>query len=575
MRFHLLGVGSIGSLFATHLSALDSAQVRLILRRKDLAAQLLNPSTSTDPSRHPHGTIKLERDGLVRKTTNLEMELTRSPAESMSTQSSSRSNRRTPTIDPSVWLRNDPIETLIVTTKAPQTLPALRHILPRLSSRSTIVLCQNGMGTLEGLLERYWPEDRSDEIEREREQDSGSEDRWRVGLGGGGGRPSFICATTTHGAWRKGGGGHFVHAGMGDVKFGVLPNRAVLSAISNCPEPSWSNPAENPILNPRSLVDPILEHLPLTPITSNLRTTISSLLSCTDLKPIWLSLPTLQTAQLQKLAVNASVNSLTALMGVNTGALIGSQKAISLIDTVSKECGQVFAAHLAREAGTWSPTPPSSSSALDANHDEANSPESSPSPPPLPHHHPLSPESLRAYTLSVLFKTSSNLSSTLSDLLPLQQSTTFTLDNSPSLPSRTEIEFINGYITALGTRYGIETPVVKALGEMVLLKEEMGRVGAIDKVWQGRATPSTSVGAGGSQSRRERRPSIFSSSSSSSGSGSDSRSTTSRGGRGIPEEKKSHARAEKYDRIRRESEDRSRSREIERIQRERGHGEGG
>lgn len=239
MRFHLLGVGSIGSLFATHLSSLDSAQVRLILRRKDLATQLLNPSSSADSSRHPHGTLKLERDGLVRRSSNLEMELTRNPAEASSSRSTSP-NRQTPKIDPSVWLRNDPIETLIVTTKAPQTLPALRHILPRLSSRSTIVLCQNGMGTLEGLLEKYWPEDRSDEIERERETNGGglgSEDRWRVGTGGG--RPSFICATTTHGAWRKG-GGHFVHAGMGDIKFGVLPNRAVLSTISNYPEPSWS-----------------------------------------------------------------------------------------------------------------------------------------------------------------------------------------------------------------------------------------------------------------------------------------------------------------------------------------------
>ncbi|GAA5835140.1 hypothetical protein JCM5353_003567 [Sporobolomyces roseus] len=563
MRFHLLGVGSIGSLFATHLSSLDSAQVRLILRRKDLATQLLNPSSSADSSRHPHGTLKLERDGLVRRSSNLEMELTRNPAEASSSRSTSP-NRQTPKIDPSVWLRNDPIETLIVTTKAPQTLPALRHILPRLSSRSTIVLCQNGMGTLEGLLEKYWPEDRSDEIERERETNGGglgSEDRWRVGPGGG--RPSFICATTTHGAWRKG-GGHFVHAGMGDIKFGVLPNRAVLSTISNYPEPSWSTPSQNPLLNPLSTIDPTLEHLPLTPVTENLHTTISTLLSCTELRPLWLPLPTLQIAQLQKLAVNASVNSLTALMGVNNGALIGSQKAKSLIETVSNECGAVFAAHIAREEGRWIPPAPrldSSSSSFDSQSDEETPTTDSPSfPPPLPDHHPLSPQSLLAHTLSVLFKTSSNISSTLSDLLPLHQNSTFTLDNAPSLPSRTEIDYINGYVTALGRRYGIETPVVKALGEMVLLKEEMGRVGAIDRVWEGRkekVVRESSRGISRSPPREGERRSIFS------------------GRMGSPETRRSHERAEKYERIDRDNEERFRTREIERIQRARGHDQGG
>ncbi|GAA5983830.1 hypothetical protein JCM5350_007563 [Sporobolomyces pararoseus] len=587
MRFHLLGVGSIGSLFATHLSTLDSTQVRLILRRKDLASQLLNSASSHESSLHPHGTIRLERDGLVRKTTNLEMELTPDPAETSLSRTRSSSTRPTPRIDPSVWLRNDPIETLIVTTKAPQTLPALRHILPRLSSRSTIVLCQNGMGTLEGLLEKYWPEDRSDEIERERQVSprlgSGPDDQWHVGVGG---RPSFICATTTHGAWRKG-GGHFVHAGMGDVKFGVLPNRAVLSALSNYPEPSWSTPSENPILNPRSLIDPTLKHLPLTPATFNLHTTVSSLLSLTELQPTWLPLPTLEIAQLQKLAVNASVNSLTALMGVNNGALIGSRKAKDLIRTVSNECGSVFAAHIAREEGTWTPPPLSSSS---AHNDDDNSSDflaephtSHPLPPPLPPHHPLSPRSLLAHTLSVLFKTSSNLSSTLSDLIPLQSTTSFTLDNAPSLPSRTEIDFINGYVTALGERYGIDTPVVKALGQMVLLKEEMGRVGAIDRVWNHRtgvkigSTKTTREGRevndGGGNSTGRRRPSIFSSSSSLSSSRSGSAESDSSNSR--TELRKSHARAEKWDRITKESQDRARSREIERIQRDRGHDQGG
>ncbi|GAA5946616.1 hypothetical protein JCM3775_007381 [Rhodotorula graminis] len=517
MRFHCLGVGSIGSLLATNLAHLPATQVRLILRRKDIAQQLLNPSTSTstasstgpatDPDGCPTGTLTVERNGLARRTTNLEMELTRSPQDawdqdSFKSPSSSRHHAR---IDPRMWNRQDMIHTLVISTKAPSTLPALRHLLGRITSRSVIVLCQNGMGVLESLLEKYWPEDRSDALEGQ--GDAASRSRW----GDLGGRPSFVCATTTHGAWRKA-PGHFVHAGLGDLKFGVLPNRAVLSSLAEYPSPSWGDHADNPLLNPRSLVQPTLEHLPYTPATANLHTTLSSLLACNELHPAWLPLPALQVAQLQKLAVNASVNSLTAVVGVNNGALVGSQKAKRLIEAVCRECSDVFAAQLAVEEGTWAPPPPaydpsSPSREEDDSAPHSSSPPSPPPPPPASHppppalspSHPLSALSLLDYTQRVLFKTAPNLSSTLSDLLSLDSGAphTFSLaHNAPSLPSRTEIEYINGYVVALGRKYGVRTDTVRALGELVLLKEEMGRVGALDRVWasrKGREAPPNSA----------------------------------------------------------------------------------
>ncbi|GAA5827889.1 hypothetical protein JCM3770_005621 [Rhodotorula araucariae] len=489
MRFHCLGVGSIGSLLATNLAHLPATQVRLILRRKDLAAQLVNPSSTapaTDSDGCPTGTLTIERSGLARRTSNLEMELTRSPQDAWEHSNVLASMRSPARIDPRVWNRQDFIHTLVITTKAPQTIPALKHLLGRITSRSVIVLCQNGMGVLESLLEKYWPEDRSDALEAEGEA---ARSRW----GHLGGRPSFVCATTTHGAWRKG-SGHFVHAGLGDLKFGVLPNRAVLSSLARYPDPPWSEHAENPLLNPRSLVQPTLEHLPYSPITANLHTTLASLLACNELKPAWLPLPSLQVAQLQKLAVNASVNSLTALMGVNNGALVGSQKAKRLIEAVCRECSDVFAAHLAGEEGTWTPPPPAYDSSIDPEDGSLSSPSLTsgtphPPPPPLPPSHPLSSRSLLDYTQRVLFKTAPNLSSTLSDLLSLHTGAphAFSLtQNAPSLPSRTEIEYINGYVGALGRRYARPTPTVTALGELVLLKEEMARVGAVDRVWEGR-----------------------------------------------------------------------------------------
>ncbi|GAA5847757.1 hypothetical protein JCM9279_005020 [Rhodotorula babjevae] len=498
MRFHCLGVGSIGSLLATNLANLPATQVRLILRRKALAQQLLNPSPTstalaTDADGCPTGSLTVERNGLARRTSNLEMELTRSPQDAWdhdSVRVPSPSGRHHARIDPRLWNRQDMIQTLVISTKATSTLPALRHLLGRITSRSVIVLCQNGMGVLESLLEKYWPEDRSDALEGQ--GDAASRSRW----GSLGGRPSFVCATTTHGAWRKG-PGHFVHAGLGDLKFGVLPNRAVLSSLAEYPTPPWGEHADNPLLNPRSLVQPTLEHLPYTSATANLHTTLSSLLACHELQPSWLPLPALQVAQLQKLAVNASVNSLTAVAGVNNGALVGSQKAKRLIEAVCRECSDVFAAQLAVEEGTWSP-PAYDPSASRRDDDDDSAPHSPPSPPTTASHppppalspsHPLSAISLLDYTQRVLFKTAPNLSSTLSDLLSLDSGAphAFSLaHNAPSLPSRTEIEYINGYVVALGRKYGVRTDTVRALGELVLLKEEMARVGALDRVWAGR-----------------------------------------------------------------------------------------
>lgn len=287
----------------------------------------------------------------------------------------------------------------------------------------------------------------------------------------GGGRPNFICATTTHGVWRKG-AGQFVHAGMGAISFGVVPNRAVQSALALLPSPAWGDNSNNPLLNPRCLSSPTLSDIPPGPTTQGLHDTIQALLLLRDLNTTWLPLPTFQIGQLQKLTVNSVVNTVTALLGVHNGALVGSQYAKQLVTSVCTECSTVFSAHLAREEGRWTPPPPSSS------------PRSTPHPsaPPLPISHPLSPESLIDFTLRVLFNTSPNLSSTLQDLLntlpaPLG-------GHSPSSPTRTELEFINGYVVALAKRYEIPVGVTSSLSTLCLLKEEMVRAGAVDKVVQ-------------------------------------------------------------------------------------------
>lgn len=515
-------VGSIGSLIATNLASLPNnpPQVRLILRKKALAAALTadpNSRPSSFPpavSPGPHVSLTIERDGLARRTDGFEVEMTptaqdamdrgRTLAESSGMKGSAGAYRSKKHGD---LIRNDPISTLIITTKSPQTIPAIRPLLPRLSSRSTIVLCQNGMGVLEGLLSRYWPDD----VE-------GS-----PGLYGAGGRPSFICATTTHGAWRKG-SNHFVHAGVGDLKFGVVPNSAVISALSNLPVPNpWAggDANSNPLINPQSLEQPLLAHLPLTPATVSLHETVAALLAAPGLRARWLPLPTLQVAQLQKLAVNAAVNGLTAILGVHNGALVGSRKARALVWSIMGECAAVFAAHIAREEGRWTPPIALSEQTSDDQDDEDSrlarhvpstviprDESASPPPPTLPESHPLSASSLADYTLRVLFQTSTNLSSTVQDLLATDPATSF----GPShAASRTEVDFIHGYIVALATRYGLQVPVIDSIGRLVLLKEEMLRVGAVDRLVEARSVRSTLAPSATSARSRGRAQSIDSS----------------------------------------------------------------
>lgn len=485
----MLSVGSIGTLIATNLAQVPASKVRLILRRKDLAGALYTSQhskrailTPDEPS-DPLISLRLERDGLVKRTDGFEVEITQSPEDrlqsTLSPGDKGVGNKSTKL--PSL-VRNDPIDALIITTKAPQTFPALQPFLPRLTASSTIMLCQNGMGVLEGMLEQYWPEENTS-------MELGSSDAGPLAnYGTGPGRPSFICATTTHGVWRKN-ASHFVHAGMGDLKFGVVPNRAVLASIQATNPSPWGEHRNNPLLNPRSLITPTLDHLPLTPTTRSLHTTLSTLLQ-TNLFPSWLPLPTLQIVQLQKLAVNASVNALTAVLGVHNGGLVGSKHATRLIDSISRECSSVFAAHLAREAGTWKPPPlPAKQyrvdSPLDSDPRSTSSPSSSaptapwPLPPALPDAHPLSPASLTANTISVVMRTSVNLSSTLQDLLATSKTSSA---YAPTAPTRTEVDYINGYVVALGERYRIDTPITASFGALVKLKEEMLRSGAIDQV---------------------------------------------------------------------------------------------
>jgi 2-dehydropantoate 2-reductase len=155
--WHVLGAGAMGCLWASSLANAGHA-VRLLLREP--------PACGSDAS----------------------ITLIPHPADSL----------REETLQVPVWLEaardNAPIARLLACTKAPDLLPALEHIAPRIADGAAVVLLQNGMG-FHAAVTSLLP------------------------------RARIFCALSTEGAYREG-SLHVRHAGSGETLLGALAGSA-------------------------------------------------------------------------------------------------------------------------------------------------------------------------------------------------------------------------------------------------------------------------------------------------------------------------------------------------------------
>ncbi|OXB36345.1 hypothetical protein LQV05_004664 [Cryptococcus neoformans] len=287
------------------------------------------------------------------------------------------------------------ITSLIVALKTTQTLSAIRPLLPRLSPTSVVTLLQNGMGVYDELCEHLWPESIS--------------------------RPFFVLGATPHGvapAGGKGVVGHHTPTGHGDIKWGVVPHPR-----------GATDPLEKWLFgsNSTSIKSPL--ELPAVPVDNgdltNLHFTLSALLSTTPLNPILLPYPQLRVELLLKLAVNAVVNPLTAILGrgqLRNGTLSIHSGGTALVEAVVDETSRVLVSYLQTQS--------------------------------------LSSEKLRAFQPHVLRQHLTNIIAS-------------TVDNTSSMAvdirekRLTEVDYINGYVVKLGKTMGLETPVNEMLYNMV------------------------------------------------------------------------------------------------------------
>ena len=410
-----------------------------------------------------------EDEGSAQDRFSISRTTTGSPSESSSIREQASSKTPIPDHDGGLSListlegtyyqpRASPIDSLIITTKCQATLSALEGIRHRIHPWSTIVLLQNGMGVLDTLFDTFF---------KDPEQ-----------------RPNFVLASTTHGAWRKG-PLDIVHASAGTLHFGIVPSGRAgsegfeasrvpigqsiasvqgtvlpnLGAGNKRKAKGWERfaPEEDAssidqIQDPSSPSNLLsISNIPDQPNLRTLRATVAGLLSL-PLNVEWEPIREFQLRALRKLVINACINPLTALADCKNGDLFGNPAAMDAMWSVCLEAGMVLEAQV-REHLASSPSANSRPSATLSAEDlilrstETGEPMLHPS---------LTPQALFQEVQRVARLTASNWSSMHSDLKNRRGST--------------EIDYINGYISALGRGYNIDTTANDLLTNLVKLK---------------------------------------------------------------------------------------------------------
>ena len=401
MRFYILGIGPIGSLLAHHLRAALPRAHSVTLIHKSVSQARTAASLG--------GAISVENQGIVQTRDGYDMEVFEQgdysgagiPFDSRDDVKRYAASFENP--------RTDPIETLFVTTKAQNTTNAISRMLPRLTPRSTVVLLQNGMGIYEDLTQNLFRNPES--------------------------RPHFILASSTHGAWLKS-PLHVVHAGVGDIEFGIIPDSRGRDFESSLSEEC--KPQHERELSPDDIAR---QDETSYDQYSTLRNTVTVLGSLDGLGCKWRRMSDVQLTMRRKLVVNAVVNPLTAILGCRNGALFKDEASKRMLHDICMEAAAVFQAQLEADTHAFLGSLPP-----DVEWSQA----------PLGRMpHDLQADALIQEVKRVAQLTRGNISSTLSDIKKGRP---------------TEISFLNGYLVRLGKQYGVPTPMNSSLLNMVNMR---------------------------------------------------------------------------------------------------------
>ncbi|KAE9369414.1 2-dehydropantoate 2-reductase [Stipitochalara longipes BDJ] len=246
-HIHVLGLGNLGRLFAHELAIQPSPPlITLLLHRQSLFGEWETVGKK----------IEITTDGVVSTSSNYDIELVSQGQHGV-------------------------IENLIVATKALNTTKALLSIKHRLTSNSTVLFTQNGMGTVEEVTRSVFPNLST--------------------------RPHYLKSITSHGVYSLG-PFRSVHAGLAYVTIGpaILPGQ---------PDPRDSSKSQY-------LIDRIVH---------------SPGLAAKEVDP-----QELVRLQLEKLVVNAMINPLTVIFDCQNGELFNRGSIVHLMRLLLAEASQVI-----------------------------------------------------------------------------------------------------------------------------------------------------------------------------------------------------------------------------------------
>jgi 2-dehydropantoate 2-reductase len=170
-RIHILGVGNIARLFAHAIATKHlPPPITLLLHHPSLQQEWIDAKK----------TIKITTDGVTRKGGSYDTEIIKAPS-SLELPGSRREEEN--------------IENLIITTKTINTADAISSIRHRLNEHSTLLFTQNGMGTVEEVVHKFFENIST--------------------------RPKILASVTSHGIYSTG-PFQSVHAGLGTVTIGAV-----------------------------------------------------------------------------------------------------------------------------------------------------------------------------------------------------------------------------------------------------------------------------------------------------------------------------------------------------------------
>ncbi|VDB86573.1 unnamed protein product [Peniophora sp. CBMAI 1063] len=409
MHFHVLGLGSIGTLLAHHIRRTVDPKHAVVLMHKD-KSRLLEATRKG-------GAISVQSRGVQETSTGYEHDLVdayHQPIDNTANvtyqaQQKFREKQRR-VVD------NTPIQSLFVTLKAYAILPALRLLLPRIRPSTTIVLMHNGLGVYERLI---------DELFRNSVN-----------------RPHFILTSNTHGAYTiENRLLSVVHASTkgSALKFGVAPDPR-------------GRPLEQGILPGEQALsldalstsdDPDAAHY------ASLRNTVTVLSNLVGLNSSWIPLSDLLVEMKRKVVVNSVINPLTAIMNCRNGDVATSPHTARICRAICEEASLAFALQYNEQCITGERPPlhlipPLTPNARDAVLSRL-------------------PTTLRADALMkqvyrVATDTRFNTSSMLQDIRTNR---------------KTEVDYMNGYLVSLGRRYKLQMRATSMLANMVHLRQEI------------------------------------------------------------------------------------------------------